>query len=155
MSKGKVYIAGSLDPERRGCLKEIAKKLRSLMIDVYAPWEHEIEHAWDWPNDEWGLMVFENDIAAIREADWVVVLSYGRVNTTAGTAWEQGFAFGIGKPILLVEMTNDIQSLMVANGRYATIKWENGNVADLIADYLTDVFCGLKPLQLRTNTEQK
>lgn len=146
----KIYIATPMDPDKRERAMAITMNLRSHNHEVYAPWEHEIEHAWDWPNDEWGLMVFENDIAAIREADWVVVCSWGRQGTTAGTAWEQGFAFGIGKKILLVEMDNSIQSLMVANGRYATIRWADASATG----YFESIIDGDAP-KLRTKTEQK
>ena len=146
----KVYIAASLDPEKREYPVKLAEALRSHGFEIYAPWEHPIERAWDWPNNEWGLVVFENDIAAIRESDWVVVLSWGRQGTTYGTAWEQGFAFGIGKDILYVEMNDEVQSLMAANGRYASMKWD----VEAISLYLTRADYGNKE-KLRTETEQK
>ncbi len=155
--KLKIYIATPMDQDKRKLAIEITNDMRRFKdsLEVYAPWEHEIEHAWDWPNDEWGLMVFENDVAAIQEADWVVVLSWGRKDTTAGTAWEQGFAFGLGKKVLLVEMTrNTIQSLMMANGRYSTIIYNEGiDIAEYLK-YNAD-FPEIQPFQLRTNTEQK
>ena len=147
----KIYIATPMDPDKRDHAIRIVNGLREQGHTVYAPWEHEIEHAWDWPNDEWGLMVFENDITAIREADWVVVCSWGRQGTTAGTAWEQGFAFGIGKNILLVEMDDSIQSLMVANGRYATIRLEDC----WVTQYFQLVEHQKEPPKSRTKTEQK
>lgn len=155
--KHMIYLSGSLDPDTRPLLEETAKALRQGGLDVYAPWEHKIEHAWDLPNNEWGLLVFQADIKAIQESDWIVVFSWGRKETTAGTAWEQGFAYGIGKPVLLVELNDKVQSLMVANGRYATIKWESGNIAHQILEYLTGVFFvpGERAPQLRTKTEQK
>lgn len=149
----RVYIATPMSPERREPAIKLAEELRKVGIEVYAPWEHPIEHAWDWPNDEWGLMVFENDIAGIRNAHCVVVLSWGRLGTTQGTAWEQGFAFGIGKKVLFVEMDDSIQSLMAANGRYATLKWDG---TDPVVKYLVDVFANPEAApKLRTKTEQK
>lgn len=147
-----IYIAASLDPEKRKYPMELTQSLRDNNFNVYGPWEHTIEHAWDWPNEEWGLMVFEDDINAIKKADWVVVLSWGRKGTTQGTAWEQGFAFGIGKQILFVEMNEEIQSLMAANGRYASIKWD----IEGIINYLTAIRNGKDfDDKLRTKTEQK
>ena len=149
----RVYIATPMSPERREPAIKLAEELRKVGIEVYAPWEHPIEHAWDWPNDEWGLMVFENDITGIRNADWVVVLSWGRLGTTQGTAWEQGFAFGIGKKVLFVEMDDTIQSLMAANGRYATLKW---NDTKPVVEYLLEAFSNPEAApKLRTKTEQK
>lgn len=140
----KVYVASSMSNEKRKNMENAVNILRSKGFEVYNPCEHTIPNAWDYPNDEWGLMVFTNDISAIQDSDIVVLLSYGRMST-AGANWEAGYAFGLGKKIIVVEMTNEIMSLMVANGRYATIKGleelENYNF-DTMPTY-------------RTKTEQK
>lgn len=141
----KIYVAASLSEDKRPIMYNAVKVLRERGYDVYAPIEHVIENAWDWPNSEWGLQVFRNDVNAIQSADFVVVLSWGRLDTSAGTTWEQGYAYGIGKKVILVEMNNDIQSLMVANGRFATIRGIDG-----ITSYDFE-----NPQPLRTNTEQK
>lgn len=140
----KVYLASPLSPEKRNDMYEALSILRDKDLDVYAPVEHKIDNAWDYPNTEWGLMVFQSDIDAIRNSDIVVMLSYGRMST-AGANWEAGYAYGIGKTIILVEMTDEIMSLMVANGRYATVKGLDG-----LKEYS---FKTLK--KTRTNTEQK
>ena len=71
------------------------------------------------PNPEWGKAVFEYDIQAIQNSDFVICLSYGR-QSTAGTNWEAGYAHGIGKPVLVVEMPGvNLMSLMLMNGSYA------------------------------------
>lgn len=141
----KIYVAASLSEDKRPIMYKAVKVLRERGYDVYAPIEHVIENAWDWPNSEWGLQVFRNDVNAIQSADFVLVLSWGRLDTSAGTTWEQGYAYGIGKKVILVEMNNDIQSLMVANGRFATIRGIDG-----ITSYNFE-----NPQPLRTNTEQK
>lgn len=117
-----IYLAASLSHDKRQSMYDALEILRNKGFKVYAPIEHFIENAWDWPNDEWGLQVFRNDVEAIKNCDLVVSLTWGRLQTSAGTTWEQGFAYGIGKKVILVEMTDNVQSLMVANGRYATIK---------------------------------
>lgn len=142
-----VYLAapfGEVNSEKRYNAETAALILRGKGFNVYTPWDYKIPHAWDYPNDEWGLMVFSNDIRAIDEADIVVVLSYGR-ESTAGTNWEAGYAYGTGKMVIVVEMTDKVMSLMVANGRYATLKG---------LDELTDYDWNLKPCY-RTKTEQK
>ena len=121
----KVYLASPLDNEKRSDMYAALEMLRGRGMYVYAPVENKIPNAWDYPNDEWGLMVFTSDVAAINDCDIVVLLSYGR-NSTAGANWEAGYAFGTGKKIIVVEMTDDIMSLMVANGRYATVKGLEG-----------------------------
>ena len=139
----KIYVAGPL--EKNGSdVSTVVSVLREKGFDVYCPFEHHIDHAWDYPNGEWGLMVFESDVQAIKDSDYVVVLSYGR-NSTAGSNWEAGYSFGIGKKVIVVEMLDEVMSLMVANGRYATVKGLAG-----IYSYDWD-----KMPMLRTDTEQK
>lgn len=144
----KIYIAGSVAPEFRMSVNELTNRLRETGYDVYAPLEHTVENAWDWPNDEWGLQIFRMDVEAINHCDIMVVLSWGRRMTTAGTSWEQGYAYGIGKKILFVEMNNEEQSLMCANGRYATVKGIDNAVSYPFYDMQTQTS------QFRTNTPQ-
>lgn len=122
----KIYLASSLQKDRRTEMTDARDILISKGHEVYSPVEHKIHNAWDYPNPEWGLMVFQSDLIAIKEADAVVVLSHGREESTAGVDWEAGFAFGIGKKVIVVEMTDLPMSLMVANGRYATVKGLSG-----------------------------
>lgn len=140
----KIYLAASLDQDKRDDMFIAVASLRMRGFDVYAPVEHKVPHAWDYPNDEWGLMVFTSDIDAIHDCDIVVMLCYGR-NSSAGVNWEGGYAYGIGKKVIVVEMTDDIMSLMVANGRYATVKGLKG-----LAEYDFETLP-----KTRTNTEQK
>lgn len=143
----KIYLATTLQKQCRKDMYKALALLRNKGFEVYAPIEHVIPNAWDYPNDEWGLMVFESDIDAINSCDVVVMLSYGRYGkfSTAGVNWEAGYAFGIGKPVIVVEMTNKIMSLMVANGRYATVKGLAG----------LDNYNFILMPQTRTKTEQK
>lgn len=113
-------------------------------FNVFAPWEYKIPNAWDYPNTEWGQMVFMNDVKAIDSADVVVVLSYGR-ESTAGTNWEAGYAFGRFKKVIIVEMTDNIMSLMVSNGMYARVKGLDG-----LREYDFETMP-----KSRTDTEQK
>ena len=112
--------------------------------ELFQPWAYQIPHAWDYPNTEWGQMVFMNDLKAIDGADIVIVLSYGR-ESTAGTNWEAGYAFGTGKTVIVVEMTDEVMSLMVSNGMYARVKGLDG-----LRDYDFD-----KMPKSRTDTDQK
>lgn len=129
----KVYLATPVgDPTEidiRRNAEQAKKILESKGFEVYAPWQMHIPRAWDYPNQEWGLMVFTADLQHLQECDIVVVLSYGRIGT-AGTAWEQGFAYAKGKKILVVEISNHIQSLMVVNGANAVIKFKDLNSYD-------------------------
>lgn len=148
-----IYIAAAFngkddkDTERK---RENCKKLKEILeykpgVNIYAPWELRFPNAWDYPNSEWGLMVFAADIANLEKADIVVSLNYGRLDPTAGTAWECGYAFAKGKKVIMVEMTDEPMSLMCSNGCYARVKGLEG-----IRNY---DFIAMQPA--RTNTEQK
>lgn len=142
-----VYLASPIGVEgshERSMAEQACRILKNKGMDVYCPWTQKIPHAWDYPNAEWGLMVFSNDVNAIENADVVVVMSYGR-QSTAGTNWEAGYSFGIGKKIIVVEMTDEVMSLMVANGRWATVKGLAG----------LEAYDFEKMPKTRTETEQK
>ena len=141
----KIYLACSLCESARIANKTAKRILEEKGFEVYYPADHFIPNAWDYPNPEWGLMVFQSDIQAIQESDYVVMLSNGR-ESTAGANWEAGYAFGIGKKVIVVEMPSaNIMSLMVANGRYATVKGLDG-----LKEYDWDTMP-----KSRTETEQK
>ena len=89
-------------------------------------------------------MVFTSDINAIDWCDALVLISYGRMGT-AGSNWEAGYAFAKEKKVIVVEMTDETMSVMVANGRYATVKGLEG-----LAEYDWTTMP-----KTRTNTEQK
>lgn len=128
----KIYLASPLDDMYREYIGKARKILEGKGMEVYVPLDHVIPNAWDYPNSEWGLMVFTNDVSAINSADAVVVLSFGRAHVTSGTAWECGYAFARGKRIVLVEIDtgdtggNFVMSLMLANGRYASVSGLEG-----------------------------
>ena len=121
--KKSIYIASPFfKEENRANAIKATEILRSKGHMVYLPLEHKIPNAWDYPNYEWGRLVFNNDIEGINCSDCVVVLSYGR-ESTAGTNWEAGYAYGVGLPVVVVEMPGvKLMSLMLANGRIATLK---------------------------------
>lgn len=115
----KIYLASPLFTEyEREQVRQIAEALRADGNEVYVPMEHEIENAWSMSNADWGKAVFDEDVKAIRECDQVVCIYYG-LYSDSGTAWECGFAYGIGKPVVLYDAAGDEVSLMVVNGAKA------------------------------------
>lgn len=114
----KIYLASPWFKEQeRACYEEMIKKLRGRGYDVYVPIEHTIPNAWEIPNSEWARKVFQADVEAIKQADEVWVLNFG-MYSDSGTAWECGYAYGIGKKVrmLLHEVDNFDFSLMMCNG---------------------------------------
>lgn len=118
----KIYLASPLFTEyEREQVRQIAEALRADDNEVYVPMEHEIENAWSMSNADWGKAVFDEDVKAIRECDQVVCIYYG-LYSDSGTAWECGFAYGIGKPVVLYDAAGDEVSLMMVNGAAAKPK---------------------------------
>ena len=112
----KIYLASPLFTEfERENVKAVASYLRAKGHSVYVPMEHSIENAWDYSNADWARMVFEEDVKAIRECDEVHCIYYG-LYSDSGTAWECGFAYALGKPVELIDQSNNEVSLMVVNG---------------------------------------
>lgn len=128
----KVYLASPwFKNEERVMYQAILNKMREEGLEVYAPIEHEVPNAWDISNEEWGRKVFLEDLGAIRDCDEVWVLNFG-MYSDSGTAWECGFAYGIGKSVrqLVYGMGEDkTYSLMMING---CDEW------DFMLNYITD-----------------
>lgn len=116
----KIYLAGPIK-KHRATLEEMALIMRKDNHKVYLPSEHKIENAWDFPNDIWGKMVFDNDIEAINNCDMVVVASYDNSEHHGGARWESGYAYGIGKKVVVVHFEQEEVSLMIANGCFSNI----------------------------------
>ena len=86
-------------------IKDVLEACKLTVYDPSAP-GNGTPNSWGMSMDEWARSIFSLDVRALDRCDWVVCLDYGR-NCTAGTAWEVGYAFGIGKKILIIEMDND------------------------------------------------
>lgn len=115
----KIYLASPwFKNNERVMYSQILNKMREQGHEVYAPIEHEIPNAWDLSNAEWGRHVFFADIQAIQDCDEVWVLNFG-MYSDSGTAWECGYAYGIGKTVrqLVYGFGEDkTYSLMMING---------------------------------------
>ena len=115
----KIYLASPwFKNNERVMYSQILNKMREQGHEVYAPIEHEIPNAWDLSNAEWGRQVLFADIQAIQECDEVWVLNFG-MYSDSGTAWECGYAYGIGKTVrqLVYGFGEDkTYSLMMING---------------------------------------
>ena len=111
----KIYLAGSCSSNKRTFMKKIAEELRKRKYIVYCPFELKIENAWDMSQEEWSNRVFSHDVAAINNCDIFLMISDGR-NSTAGTNFEQGYAYAKRKHIIVVQYTENETSLMTYCG---------------------------------------
>ena len=111
----KIYLAGSCSNENRNLMMEIATFLRRNNYEVLAPFEYKVPNEWSICQESWARDVFEHDCEMIKEASMVLVITPGR-NSTAGTNWEQGYAYGLGKLICVAQIGDEPTSLMTYNG---------------------------------------
>ena len=107
----KIYLAGSCSSDDRTIMTRIANIVRKEGYDVYCPFELKIENAWGMSQEAWGQKVFEADIEAINGCDIFLMITPGRAST-AGTNWEQGYAYAKNKRIVVIQYTNNDTSLM-------------------------------------------
>ena len=107
-----IYLAGSCSSEQRTLMQKIASKLReNEQFEVYCPFELKIPNAWDMSQEDWAYEVFTKDIEAIDKCDIFLMITPGRASS-AGTNWEQGYAYAKNRYIIVVQYTNDNTSLM-------------------------------------------
>lgn len=113
----RIYLAGPCDSENRSMMVNAAKMIRNCEdnIELYCPFELKIENAWDYPQEEWAQMVFDKDVEAIDNCDIMILISLGRISS-AGTNWEQGYAYAKGKKIIVFQITDTPTSLMTYCG---------------------------------------
>lgn len=112
----KIYLAGDCSTENRTTMTYIANWLRrEPSLEVYCPWEFKIEDAWNMSQENWSTKVFCKDVEAINNCDVFLMVSIGRYST-AGTNWEQGYAFAKQKVIYVIQITDKSTSLMTFCG---------------------------------------
>jgi len=89
----KLYLAGPLFTlAERSFNAELARFLENQGFEVWLPQEHE-------PRSDTARAIFEMDVKAIDWADMIVACMDGP-DPDSGTAWECGYAFATGKPIV-------------------------------------------------------
>jgi nucleoside 2-deoxyribosyltransferase len=89
----KIYLAGPLFTLAEQSFNvELARFLEGEGLEVFLPQEHE-------PRSKTARSIFEMDVAALDWADMVVACMDGP-DPDSGTAWECGYAYAKGKPIV-------------------------------------------------------
>lgn len=129
-----IYLASPFFNNKEILIYEaVIKKLREKH-NVFVPKEHTIENGWEMSNKDWGKAVFDMDVKAINECDVVVALNWG-MYSDSGTAWECGYAYGIGKKVInLICDKEQEYSVMMINGAE-----EVKNLADELLDIETPI----------------
>lgn len=134
----KIYLCGPCDSENRTTMVEVSQTLRKEGYKVYCPFELKIENAWDMSQEKWAQKVFDKDIEAINSCDMIFMISLGRISS-AGTNWEQGYAYAKNKPVYVFQITDNPTSLMTYCGCNYFINTDRKNLSDKIrqiVDYI-------------------
>lgn len=120
MSK-KVYLASPFFNETEvQRMEKVRDILRGKGLDVFVPNEHQ-NPEYEFGGLEWRDATFKSDVKGIDEADLVVaVISNGNYDDS-GTAWECGYSYATGKPVIVVNLTGDTINLMIADSLHALI----------------------------------
>ncbi len=94
-SRPLVYVAGPLfDEGERWFIERVDATVAAAGFDTFLP------HRDNPPKDETNVReIFENDKGAIDRCD-LVVANLNGITTDDGTAWELGYAFALGRPII-------------------------------------------------------
>lgn len=114
----KLYFAGPLftTPERTWNA-EVVAALRAAGHEVFLPQEQE-------PGKD-AAGIFATDVGGIDWADGLVAIVDGP-DADAGTSWEVGYAYGTGKPTILVR--TDVRDLAGRAGSYNPMLAESATV---------------------------
>lgn len=117
----KIYLASpffnDVELERVDKVKEI---LDSKGLEVFSPKEHQHKDL-EFGTDAWRCATFSNDVKHIDWCDCVVAIICNGNYDDSGTAWELGYAYANGKPVILVNLTGETINLMIADSLHALV----------------------------------
>lgn len=117
----KVYLASPFFNESETKRVETVKEiLIKKGLDVFVPMEHQNKHL-EFGSLEWRRATFENDVKHIDWSDVVVAIVENGNYDDSGTAWELGYAYATGKPVVLINTTGKTINLMIADSLHALI----------------------------------
>lgn len=136
----KIYLAGSCSQDKRHRMEDIAKELRSHGYEVYCPFELKIPNAWNYSQEDWAFQVFHEDITALDACDFVVMISDGHMSS-AGTNWEQGYAYAKGKDVFVFQWENCNTSIMTYRGcRYFANLTDFAGAANWVGEFPYEIY---------------
>ena len=92
--------------------------LRNKGLEVFAPYENQNKHL-EFGSVEWRKATFEGDVNGIEEADVVVAIVSNGCYSDSGTAWEVGYAYAKGIPVVVVNLSDKEINLMISDSLHA------------------------------------
>mgnify|MGYP002624091210 CR=1 FL=1 len=113
-----IYIASPFfNSVEESFLAQVENVLRSRGFKIFSPREHEIRD-----KDDWDRKIFEMDKDALDESNILVACYHGNYSDS-GTAWECGYAFARGIPVVAVHTGSDA-NVMIHVSAVANISLE-------------------------------
>ncbi len=98
--KKQIYLAGPLFSQAERDFNIILRdRLVEKGFDVFLPQEDGNDTLSNRMEDRQRI-TFENDVRGIDESDLVLAVLDGGSDVDSGTAWEMGYAYAKGKPVL-------------------------------------------------------
>lgn len=117
--KNKIYIASPFfNDTETDALGRVEDILKGRGFDVFSPREHEVREG-NVGDPVWSRQTFLNDKAGIDWCDFLVMLYWGNYSDS-GTAWECGYAYATGKPVIVVQL-GESSNLMVHEGSHTNL----------------------------------
>lgn len=117
----KIYLASPFfTPEELKHVEVVETILRGKGHLVFSPREHQLEGV-EFGSREWRTDVFRNDINHIKWCDFVVAIMTKGNYDDAGTSFEVGYAYALGKPVIIYNPEKNVLNLMIADSLQAYI----------------------------------
>ncbi|MFD9628626.1 nucleoside 2-deoxyribosyltransferase [Peribacillus muralis] len=124
----KIYLASPFfSPEQLQLVETAEQILRKQGHNVFSPRENQVDGL-EYGTIPWRTAVFGNDIKHVQWADYVVAIVAEGNYSDSGTAMEIGYAYGIAKPVIVINPTKNTVNLMIADALHAYL----GSWTDLL-----------------------
>lgn len=121
--KKKIYLAAPwFSPKQAAIYNQVVENLRANPnYELMLPRDFVMEDGYAMDNFDWACHVFEHDTMLLDMADIVYGIDWG-FESDAGTAWELGYAYAKGVPVVIVRPQEvKLASLMLMGGSIAAV----------------------------------
>ena len=120
----RVYLAsGFFNPFQLEAVAIAEDHLRGEGFDVFSPREHQHPEL-EFGSKEWREVTFDNDIDHIVKSDFVFAILDNDMDE--GVLMEIGYAYAIGRPIVILDLSSKTINLMVSDSLTAYLSsWDD------------------------------